>query len=187
MYLVVPPEDATEKEPSTIMTKRYEKLFERIGNGNPATIKRLAMTMTEEAFTEVIRIAMMPPVSVDSRAALENLIRQRGQEKERAQFQRQYMRCRDLHEMIKEMESFLPSFKTVDELEAEEQALDAELKQYVRSSQYELANETTQKLDAVREQISKERRASRTMGTRVTGQAGPRTLRQPRFFGGPAT
>jgi hypothetical protein len=154
--LLLPPSVGEQKQ-GIVQSRRRTELFKRIGSGCPAAIRSAALNMDESKFSELVRIAKRPEIKVESRAALEQKISILLREKEGSLLIKNFIRVRDLQEVVDELKTIRLQLPALEELAEQEAALNAELEIVVAAKQYEIACNIQDRIKLLQNQMSKER------------------------------
>lgn len=154
--------------PSAVVSQRRSDLFVRMGSGIPAATVAIAEGQRKKDFIELIKIANIPEVHVDTLGALEKAIERTSLELEAAIEGRNYLRAMDLERIIEELNEMRPEYPNLSELQMEEDVLKADLAEAIASRSYDKANTTKRDLLILKKKILKERTHASDNGKEAT-------------------
>ena len=135
---------------------RRAKFYEKVGAGFPLEIRAVAMDMTNDQLSELLRLAKRPPIAIDSRAQLEEEIEIKSAEESRELTNKNFLLARDIQETIEELEGLRQYYPTLDELHEEEQVLNNSLESAIGLKHYEEANNIQKQSAKLQKKISNE-------------------------------
>jgi hypothetical protein len=154
--------------PSAVVSQRRSDLFVRMGSGIPAATVAIAEGQSKKDFIELIKIANIPEVYVDTLGALEKTIQKTSLERETAIEGKNYLRAMDLERIIEELEEMRPEYPNLSELQMEEEVLKADLTEAIGTRSYDEANRIKRGLLVLKKKIMKERMHARDHGKEAT-------------------
>eukprot|EP00980_Cylindrotheca_fusiformis_P019269 scaffold6589_cov123-Cylindrotheca_fusiformis.AAC.5 len=140
-------------------SRRYEKLHEMLGRGNPTTIASVAAEASEIDLRKILRYAKRPEVQVDSGNLLEDEIAKYSALKQKAIEGKNFARAKDYIETLEELESLRISFPTAENLEAKEQEYKAKFKEFLKAKKFSEANAMKKKILELKKAMLKEKHA----------------------------
>ena len=155
--LAEPPFITRISKPSSVISQRRSDLYARMGSGIPAATVAIAQGQSKKAFIELIKIANIPEVHVDTLAALEKSLERMTRERTAAIKEHNYLRVLDLDRIIEEIQEMRPEFPTLDELKMEEEVLKADLTEAIGNKNYDEAASIKKDLLLLKKKISRER------------------------------
>jgi len=139
-----------------LVSWRRRKIFEMIGKGVPAAIRRAALDMSEEELTALLGLAQRPLVGVNSRHELDSkIVFLKGDEAQHLR-RRDFLRARDIQKTIEELQCLRENFPTMEELVKKKKRLKGTLQAAIESKRYESANQIQQSIGEVQAQIDNE-------------------------------
>jgi hypothetical protein len=139
--------------------KRKTAISEKIGKGLPADIERAAAQMSDKDLVDLIRLAQRRLAQANTRAGLEEAIQKVLSEEAVALMKKRYLRARDLHDQIEELQSLRVQLPSVEEMESNIIKLKEMLIKTVSARRYDTANKIQIRITNMEEQIRKERKA----------------------------
>jgi len=155
--LAEPPFITRISMPSSVVSQRRSDLYARMGSGIPAATVAIAQGQSKKAFIELIKIANIPEVHVDTLGALEKTLEKMTRERTAAVKERNYLRALDLDKIIEEIQEMRPEFPTLEELKMEEEVLKADLAEAIGDKNYDDAASIKKDLLLLKKKISRER------------------------------
>eukprot|EP00980_Cylindrotheca_fusiformis_P021714 scaffold8535_cov132-Cylindrotheca_fusiformis.AAC.22 len=166
--LAEPPFISRIPNASSVVSQRRSDMFLRMGSGIPARIIAIAQGQSKKEFIELIKIANIPEVYVDTLGALESEIAKKCIERDAAIEGKNYLRAIDLERIIEELKEMRPEYPSMDDLRLEEDVLKSDLAQAIDDRNYHKANTIKRDLLVLKKKIMKESTHERDNGNEVT-------------------
>lgn len=138
-------------------SRRYKKLHEMLGKGNPTTIAKMAAEISEVDLRNILRYAKRPEVHVDSGNVLEDEIAKYTALKEKAVEGKNYARAYDFTDALEELASLRSSFPKIDDLAAKERQYKEKFKDFLKAKKYSEANAMKKKILELKKAMLKEK------------------------------
>eukprot|EP00934_Nitzschia_sp_Nitz4_P000013 Nitzschia sp. Nitz4//scaffold12_size214221//67319//71587//NITZ4_001491-RA/size214221-processed-gene-0.153-mRNA-1//-1//CDS//3329534993//13//frame0 len=154
--LVSPSHMSKFQEEGEVTSQRRDGLYSRMGFGFPAAVVEAATNMTKEGFIEMIGVANKPDIFVQSLRESELQIQRRTRQREKALREKNFLRAMDIDDILEELHEMKDKFPTLQELEAERDQQEANLRRAIERQQYEKVTELRKATTLLRKQIRQE-------------------------------
>ena len=158
--LMVPPSIAKLQDQSTFSSRRRQELLKFMGGGNPVRVILNAKHMPADDFIDMIGVANLPEVQVESHSTLVAEIQRRTHLMKMAVNSKNYMRAQDHKQILAELEDQRSNFPSLDDLLGKEKKLKDDLAAALASKQYDVGNAIKREMLALKREIMHEKRSN---------------------------
>jgi hypothetical protein len=139
---------------------RQKELYNSMGCGNPREILRMAINCTTKDFTDLLKIAQRPNVSVSTSKELDE---QRGRwvaEMDHAINRKYYLRARDIVATLGELVDLKNVYPSLEDMKAKEDELRKRFSALLKAKRYDDANLVKRKILSLKRTMVKEQYSS---------------------------